>query len=777
VALAVAGCGSRDAAVEQAKDSVRQAEAHYQRAVSGYKALIAKGKDLSRTYLELGKLYLSRGDLPQAIAAFQQTAEAEGRKWLAICYYRLGEYTDALEAFKALNAPDAECAYYYGLACEKLNLFDQALEIYRGIGRGRFAGKARQRIQAIEKGGQMPAIAKVDPQVQRLLAQAPGQAQYPQAGALIVSCREEIQITADGKEASDLYYLVKILNERGKEAFAETSIDYDSTYEKVELVFARTIRPDGKVAEVGSRNIRDVSRYMNFPLYSNARACIISFPEVADGAAIEYRVRITRNQLIADRHFVLAYSVQAAEPVLDAEFTLSLPEETPLHIKIINDKYNDFSALLSPRKEAKGKRDIYRWHFKNIPQIIPEVDMPPQAEVNPTIILSTFNSWQQIYDWWWKLAKDKVKADSAIQEKVKELMKAKPSAEEKAAAIYDFCSRQIRYVAVEYGQAGFEPHSAADIFRNKYGDCKDQAVLLVTMLKEAGLNALLALIPTRDAPALSEDFPSALFDHCIAAVALKDKTVFLDPTAETCAFGDLPLPDQGRKALLFYADGYRIEEIPVFPAQHNYLRQEVRLRSDAAEAISGEKDVRAVGSYSQAQRAWLLYTQPELIQETLNQRIQEISIGAKLDGYRIQNLGELSRPVILSYSFRGPEYFTYGGRLRIMPQLAGLDTSLVAKETRRYPIDFGVMDVRESVFEIELPPNFTVRYIPENILEDSPWMRLRAEYKRQKNKLYFTQRCELKKAAVAEEEYTDFKKFYRGAAKKFKQRVVLERLK
>jgi hypothetical protein len=715
--------------------------------------------------------------LPQAITAFKQTAATEGRKWLAICYYRLGEYTDALEAFKALPAPDAECAYYYGLACEKLNLFDQALEIYRGIGAGSFAKKARQRIQAIEKNGEMPAIAKVDPQVHRLLAQAPGQAQYPQAGALVISCREEIQITADGKETSDLYYLVKILNERGKEAFAETSVDYDSTYEKVELVFARTIRPDGKVAEVGSRHIRDVSRYMNCPLYSNARACIISFPEIADGAAIEYRVRLTRNQLIADKHFVLAYPVQAAEPVVSAEFTLSMPEDSPLHIKIINDKYNDFSAALSPRKESRNKRAVYRWQFKNIPQIIPEADMPPQAEINPTIILSTFNSWQEVYGWWWKLAKDKIKADAAIQGKVKELVKAKASAEEKAAAIYDFCSRQIRYVAVEYGQAGFEPHPAADIFRNKYGDCKDQSVLLVTMLREAGLNASLVLIPTRETPALSEDFPSPLFDHCIAAVALKDKIVFLDPTAETCAFGDLPLPDQGRKALIFYPDGFRIEETASFPAQHNYLRQEVKLKSDATEAISGEKDVSAVGSYSQLQRAWLLYTQPELIQETLNQRIQEISIGAKLDGYRIQNLGNLGQPVILSYSFRGPEYFTYGGKLRIMPQLSGIDTSLVAKETRRYPIDFGALEVRESVFEIELPPGFSAKYIPDNILEDSPWMKLRAEYKRQKNKLYFTQLCELKKAAVTEEEYADFKKFYRGAAKKLKQRVVLERIR
>jgi hypothetical protein len=93
-----------------------------------------------------------------------------------------------------------------------------------------------------------------------------------------------------------MHYLVKIFNERGKEEFSELHIGYDSTFEEVKLEYARTIKPDGTVVYVGDKNIRDVSEYLNFPLYSNARIKIISMPEVAEGVIIEYRAKVFRRR-------------------------------------------------------------------------------------------------------------------------------------------------------------------------------------------------------------------------------------------------------------------------------------------------------------------------------------------------------------------------------------------------------------------------------------------------------------------------------------------------
>jgi hypothetical protein len=330
-------------------------------------------------------------------------------------------------------------------------------------------------------------------------------------------------------------------------------------------------------------------------------------------------------------------------------------------------------------------------------------------------------------------------------------------------------------VAVEYGQAGYEPHRAEDIFRNKYGDCKDQAVLLVTMLREAGFKAWPVLISTKDYYNLNEDFPAILFNHCIAAVSLEGKTVFMDPTAETCSFEDLPADDQARRVLVFKDEGYKIEDTPLYPAKHNLLKQVLKIKISEQETMSGQRSTSTRGMYDQAQRFWLLYTPPELVEEALKEKIQEISIGAKLKNYEVKNLDKLSDPIELDYGFTGPEYFTAAGNLRIMPQLASVDTGLVAKDKRRYPIDFNILDSKETIFEIEIPPNFKVKYMPESLNKDSKWLRFRAGYKLDNNKIIFTQDTEVRKKNVSLAEYADFKKFFEDLAKSVKQRIVLER--
>ncbi|MDD5731235.1 MAG: hypothetical protein PHN57_08960, partial [Candidatus Omnitrophica bacterium] len=332
-----------------------------------------------------------------------------------------------------------------------------------------------------------------------------------------------------------------------------------------------------------------------------------------------------------------------------------------------------------------------------------------------------------------------------------------------------------RYVAVEYGQAGYEPHPASEIFKNKYGDCKDKAILLVTMFKEAGLVAYPVLISTDKSVNLIPELPATLFNHCIAALELEDKTVFLDPTAQTCSFGDLPLSDQSRKVLGFAPGGYKILETPLFPPEHNSIRQELNIKVNKNEGITAEKKNYTRGFFDQAQRYWLLFTQPELIQDTLNSVAQEISIGAKVNKYKIDNLDDLNKPVVLAYDFSGDEFFTVSGSLRILPQLASVNTALVSKLKRRYPVDLGLLDVKEEYLEIDLPKGLIVKNMPDNLSEESPWSEVKVEYGYKNNKIFFRQETRTKKKIISQSDYAAFKAFLEKAARRAKQRVILEK--
>ena len=770
-----AGCG-RTNDLDLARQKAARSQLYYQHAAELYKKLIAAGSNAAHARFELGRLYFEHGEFQLARAEFEKCDLPGALKFLAITNYRLGDYRTALELFDRNKFSDDQSRYFYGLTAEKLNLFDQAVGIYKEITAGQYKTDALLRIEDIRKDAAEQSIKELSPEAYAIINQAPAAEEYPQAGALILSCDERIEINPDGTQTASLYYLVKILNERGKEDFAEAKIDYDSTYELVELEYARTIKPDGRVAEVGSHNIRDVSKYMNFPLYSNARIYIISFPEVTEGAVVEYKLKIYSSELINKKDFMLAYPLQAQEPVLSANFSVTLPKERQLHFKIINSEYNDFGAKMEPAQtEQKDGRLVYSWQFKGLPQIIPEANMPPSEQINPTLLLSTFPSWQEVYDWWQVLAKDRILAADPIKVKVKELIEGKASAEEKLMAIHDFCAKNIRYVAVEYGQAGYKPHQAEDIFRNKYGDCKDQSILLVTMLRVAGIKAYPVLISTYDYYDLVPELPSALFDHCIAVVRLEGKDVFIDPTASTCSLGDLPVADQQRKVLVFEDAGYKIQDTPLFSTGHNTVRQETNINLDKGGAISAQKTITVGGFYDQGQRYWLLYTQPDSIRETLKEKIQDISIGARLLDYKIDNLDDLDKPVVLRYDFSGPEYFTVAGPTRIMPALVSLDTTLTAKDKRRYPLDLTAPNTKETIFNITIPDNFVIKYMPDNLSEDNPWFSFTASYTFSRNKLVFSQKTELKNRGIAQKDYTEFKKSFEELAKCAKQNILLER--
>jgi hypothetical protein len=99
----------------------------------------------------------------------------------------------------------------------------------------------------------------------------------------------------------------------------------------------------------------------------------------------------------------------------------------------------------------------------------------------------------------------------------------------------------------------------------------------------------------------------------------------------------------------------------------------------------------------------------------------------------------------------------------------------VAKDKRQYPIDLNILDTRESVFEIELPNNFLIKYIPVSITEDNPWLKFVIEYNRRENKIYFVQKIELKKNIISQQDYPDFKALFESLAQKIRQRIILEK--
>ncbi|MFQ5680977.1 MAG: DUF3857 domain-containing protein [Candidatus Omnitrophota bacterium] len=728
--------------------------------------------DTASARMGLARLYLSRGGYEKAYELLKELSNGNAQRLAAIGLFKLGRWTEAISLFERLGEDgDNEYLYYYAATCERHNLYDQAERLYRKITAGPFLPRAKQRLKSLSH----LVRPRADKDILRIMDQAPSAEDYPDAGALFLSVEEKTEVLPDNTTVSSIHNIIKILNDRGKEEFSEVLLGYDSTYERVELEFARTIKPDGTAVSVGDKNIRDVSRYLNFPLYSNARVKIVSMPEVAPGALLEYKARIYSNRMIADRHFSLSYSLQESQPVIHSRFDLIVPRERKVNIKILNPQYNKFGAELKPQVNKAGDKLVYSLKVKDIPQIIPEPDMPPRSEINSLVLFSSFSSWQEMFDWWSGLYKDKIKPDEAIKQKTDELTKDLNSQRDKARAIYHFCARRIRYVAIEYGRAGYEPHRASEVFLNKYGDCKDQAMLLITMLRYAGLRAYPVLIGTRGSVALSEDFPASYFNHAIAAVDIDGEIVFIDPTADTVSFGDLPAPDQARKVMVFFEHGYKIMDTPDFGPKHNFIHFDTRITLGRDEKISAERSLRSGGIYEQMRRYWLIYTPPTLIEEGIKNKVQEFSPNGRLLDYTIENARDLTQPVVFDYKFEGDDYLVHAGEARVLPlPVGGVDISSLVKEERKYPLYFGNLSQTVDKIKLFLPAGIRIKYLPQALDIDNQWMSYSLGCGIKGRVLECRAQYQPKKKYIPPSEYREYKGIVEGLARRLNQAIILD---
>jgi tetratricopeptide (TPR) repeat protein len=585
--------------LELANEYAAQSEKFFEKAVSEYNlALEEPEADKFEINFLLGKLCYGHGRFKEAIQTLLPLYEKEREnfaltKLLVFSYFKNGDYTDALAIFeKNKDSEDEEFLYLYGRTCEKQNLFYQAIEVYQRIKEVEYRKLAEERISYINAQTKVLTVEDItDPYIRDLIKTSPGQAEYPDAGAIVLLNEETFRILSDYTAIEELHILIKILNDRGKAKYGEVKLGYDSTYEKIEIEYARTIKPDGTIISVGAKHIRDISEYPEYPLYSNARLRIISMPELTEGAVIEYKAIKYINKLINGKEFCENYPIQGFEPYLNQRVNLIIPDGYNVNIESYNPGYVEYALSFSPRIERVEDGTKYTWEFNNVPEIISEPSMSPYIEITPYLCISSLDDWQEVYNWWGSLVVDKVNIDKAIEEKTQELIKDKNTQEEKAKAIYHWVASKIRYVGVEYGEAGFEPHYATEIFKNKYGDCKDQSMLLISMLRYAGISAYPVLIGTKGSYLLDEEFPTLIFNHAICLAKVEEKLVFLDPTAETTSFGDLPGGDQDRKVFVFYEKEGKIQKTPLFAPEHNkaYISLSIDIHEDEMRQFRGQE--------------------------------------------------------------------------------------------------------------------------------------------------------------------------------------------
>ncbi|MBN1782833.1 DUF3857 and transglutaminase domain-containing protein, partial [bacterium] len=371
------------------------------------------------------------------------------------------------------------------------------------------------------------------------LRNLPSQEVYPEADAVILLDEANVEITQAGDTPFSVmtrHRIVKILNEKGFR-HANFVIPFDDNTEITHLK-ARTIRPDGKIVMHDPERVFDTSLYPDYVFYSDVRGRRFTMPAVEVGAVLEYEWQLqVRNFTLWTR-----WPFQQADPVMISRYTIRCPRNWEI-------KWKTYGIHVSPRQTADGSRfTIYGWEIRDSEPLRPETGIPPGMSEQPSLLFSPvgMTDWNHIAAWYHHLAEDRMKSDRFIRTAVDSLVRGQLSDEQKLKRIYEFVRDRVRYLAIEIGIGGYQPHPAPEIFRNLYGDCKDMATLIVAMAGAAGIDADPVLISTWQNGDLDTSIVSpAQFNHAIAVATLPDgRDIWMDATDKQCAFGELPWYDR-----------------------------------------------------------------------------------------------------------------------------------------------------------------------------------------------------------------------------------------
>lgn len=743
----------------------------YNDAITTYKKLLEIDKTFYSAFSNLRTIYKNSGNYAEAILMTKERLDREPYNInlyldLADLYMRSKMFTEAITLLEKAN----EISPYYPEIYEYLgNLYyelehkekavlywEKALEIEPG---NIFL---KDYLSFLKK--ETYAIADIS----KLIKDTPTQKDYPDASAVIILDSAERIVRPDGTSSLTYHKVIKILNERGREIYGEVYIPYSLSSERVKILKARTIKPDG--TEVEATAIHDVSLAEGYHLYSDAMAKVISMPSLENNAIIEYAYTVDdlgRGPL--GKHFQDEFLFQDFDPMLISRYTLTIP-------KGMNIYYKMYNGQLEPQIEEKGNTVVYTWEMKNIPQITQEDYMPPLADVVPRLEITTFKDWQEVASWYYDIANPKTKSDEAIKAKVAELTKDKKTLEDKAKAIYYFVANDVRYVGLEFGIGGLMPHQASEVFKYKYGDCKDKATLLISMYREIGIPAYYVLVRTRYRGTLPLDSPGFQFDHAICAIKLNDRIYFLDGTAEDTRFGYIPSMDQGTKALLIDEGKPILVDIPIDKPEDNEKTRNIEVTLSKDGSVKGSAYVTFKGYYDTYLRSVWKTAADRKIREDLEWSLRSLVPNATLEGYELSNLRDLNMDVWERYSFSAPGYAqVVQNSISFLPSIMErLETSeSVAKKERKYPINYWSPYTIRDIVTYKLPEGSKVVHIPDNLVLDKPFAYYSMKFSLDGNILKVERVFQIREIFITPEDYPEYKSFIESIVSKDRERVVV----
>jgi hypothetical protein len=625
------------------------------------------------------------------------------------------------------------------------------------------------------------------------VASAPLPAHDDKTDAVLLYSDQAVIVQSVDKIKTHVRLVYKILRPSGRD-YGMAAVSFNP-HRKITGLRGWCIPVQGKDYEVKDKEAVEVAlpKIAGSELISDVKEKRLQIPAPDPGSVVGYEYEEDEQPMVLQD----VWMFQREIPGRELHYSLQLPSGWEYKASWIN------SAEIKP---APGGNNHWEWVMNDVKGIRKEAEMPPIEGVAGQMIVSFFppggasrngfTGWLEMGNWYSNLTNGRRDASPEITQQVAALTASARTPLDKMKALAQFVQNDIRYVAIELGIGGWQPHAASEVFVHRYGDCKDKATLLSSMLSQVGIESFYVVINS-ERGYVTPEVPANVggFNHVVLAIKLPANVsdlslvatiqhprlgtlLYFDPTNELTPFGEIGGYLQANYGLLVTSEGGELVELPRQPSAMNSIHRSGKLTLDPLGTLKGEISETRVGDRAWAER-WRLRTVTKSADQI--KPIEDLLAGSlslfNITQASVTNLNRTDQPFGFHYAFEARGYAkNAGGLLLVRPRVLGVKTSglLETKEPRTFPIEFEGPSRDTDTFEIVIPAGYVVDDIPPSVDADYSFASYHAKTEVNGNLIHYSRTLEVKELSVPVARADDLKKFYRIIASDERNTVVLK---
>ena len=594
--------------------------------------------------------------------------------------------------------------------------------------------------------------------------------------AVVLRTEENLTLNADGRLITSTTYAVRILSREGR-GYADAVEVYLTQSAKINEMRAWLIRPSGVVKKYGKDETADRIFDPN-DIYDEYRVKEIDATEDAEaGAVFGYEATSEERPLFNQDiwHF------QNRLPTLQSRYSLSLPPGWRASSLTFNHE----------KVEPTVTGATYVWELRDLEPIKFEPASPKINNLVPRVAIDYFKSdsgvsasskgfenWTQVSRWATDLHDPQVIPDQNVAAKARELTANSKTDLDRIRAIGQFV-QNLQYISIDIGVGrgnGYRPHAASQVLAKAYGDCKDKANLMRSMLKSVNITAYPVAIYSGDPDHVREEWASPYqFNHCIIAIKVGDDIVsptiitdaklgrllIFDATDSNTPVGDLPEDEQGSFALVIAGEAGQLMRMPTLPPEASSFDRQADVVLAPEGSITATVREKANGQAAADFRRQFRGLSSGQYLKMIEGWVATGATGAKVSRVDPKDNNEGGR-FDLDVDFTAVNYAQLmQDRLLVFKPaiLSRRDSLLLTEPTRKQPVVLEARRFSETI-RVKLPEGFEVDELPDPVKLDASFGSYNTTYAVKDGQLVFTRNLTQLATTIPVAQYQSVRSFF-----------------